>query len=93
MTGDRLGLWTGPQGQQGRALVVTNKLSAIVDQSTVVVVERRSGKMLWNDTFDFSTSTLCFDNDVRAANPCLLFRGNMAYSCWSRRSASRCWRW
>ncbi len=45
--------------------VSTNTVSAIVDSSTVVVVDR-SGNTVWNDTFDFSSSTLCFDDSVRA---------------------------
>ncbi len=37
VSGAQLGSWTGPEGMQGRALVVTDSLFAIVDTSVRVV--------------------------------------------------------
>jgi len=62
-TGVKLGQWDGPDGMAGRALVVTNTLFAVVDLATIVVIKRADASVLWNHTFPFSTSALCFSED------------------------------
>jgi len=61
-SGDQLGVWNN-NDNGGRALVVANTVSAIIDDATLVIIEKATGKMLWNDTFDFSTSTVCISSD------------------------------
>jgi len=62
-SGDQLGVWTNPNDGGGRALVVANTVFAVIDDATMVIIEKQSGKMLWQDTFDWSTSTLCMSSD------------------------------
>jgi len=62
-TGKQLGIWDGPDGMEGRALVVTNSLFAVVDLATVIVIRRADATVIWQHTFAFTTSALCFSAD------------------------------
>jgi len=62
-SGDQLGSWTNTNDGDGRALVAANNVFAVIDEGTLVIIEKATGNMLWNDTFDFSTSTVCMSSD------------------------------
>jgi len=62
-SGAQLGQWINNADGGGRALVVSNTVFAVIDVATLIIIEKATGKMLWNETFDFSTSTLCMSSD------------------------------
>jgi hypothetical protein len=66
-TGGILGVWNAGNATNVRAFVTTNTLFAAVvsepKDAVVAVIDRATGTLLWKDTFDFSTSTLCFSRD------------------------------
>ena len=70
-TGGLLGVWNADNTTFGdsniRAFISTTNLFAAVVSGTkevaVAVIKRSTGTLLWQDKFDFSTSTLCFSRD------------------------------
>ena len=70
-TGGLLGVWNADNTSFGdsniRAFISTTNLFAAVVSGTkevaVAVIKRSTGTLLWQDKFDFSTSTLCFSRD------------------------------
>jgi len=62
-SGNQLGQWMNTADGGGRALVVSNSVFAVIDEATLVIIEKATGKMMWSDDFDFSTSTVCISSD------------------------------